>query len=1167
MDVDLIKKALCFHGKPMQKIWDDERGAGDLQKLGVPEDGNYSMYMERQKYFTFQDRAKRLKLHQFLARKAPDLYDTDLLKMYLLKGSVLTTEEREKAKYFVARVPSYEIVMSHKQDKTKILRRVLESLQPGDIIYAIVIRSKSSISSAPIVVKPLCTGEPCVHILKDSNIKALIPNQLVGTLPLDKLGKPRSISTNDYLCCEMVEFSIDADRMTLCLDHTINKHKNAKLGIINQDELPLIYRKTVDNTLEKYEECIRKAKEFENPNCKILYIMNGLVINDTFSVMRSLKCEFPRPEYAKELRQIQASKWAFRSVAEGIEYFKIGQHVEAFQCLNRALNIDPRNVEGLVARGALYANKGSFLKAVEDFEKALKLNAYHVNARKYMGETLVALARSYEEDNRIQDAAKAYRDCLNIIPNHEQARLSLEAIQQRTGASVEPLSVPVYESSHITETEKPLQKQKPSPPSISSNESNATESSSDSGSNSPDIPHTSTSKKDRSLSPLSKKMALHSASLENSNKQPKFNQPFYMTQTVNSTVIPNEFKLDEDDTETRVRKLLHEASKHKKEKKKSKKKKSKKSKKSSSKNKESTNILDKINLEEAYKFLGSGLHFESKLNENLKLYEQTIAEIKKRQEILEQAQQTVHNAPPVPVDIVVKKREKSETPPPKAPSMRISSNDVTSSSAKSTNALSSFKIMGFGKTQVPPPPPSIKPEPPKFSFQIKKPVKVDKFGLVRLATPALPKSPTLSPERSSRSRHRSRSPGRRRSRSRSRSSRERRNSRYRRQRSTTRSRSLSPYNKRRYRSNRRRISRSFSRSRSHSRPQTKSVRRRGVDYRRSPSPFVARGTPSPRSRHRRSPSTRRSHRHRRHISRSPSHNRLLPAARHTNRTWQRPGYNPLKSSSSFTSNSSSNKNSSNKSSGELWPHDKFDDKNDGPSIEEIDEIINRAQKERKEEIIKRDKNILKKSSAASGKSTIAKCIIDEFDLTHISPGDLLRANIQKKTELGEKAESYVNQGKLVPDDIIIKFITDHIRELKDKPFLLDGFPRNVTQAKCLSKVQQLNAVINLDIPHEELIRRIEGRFVHLKSGRVYNTNFNKPKVPGKDDVTGEDLVKRDDDKPEVFAERLKTYDNMVKPVLEYYEKGFPGVLKSFNDKTNEEIVSKVQKFLRDVQNA
>uniref|UniRef100_A0A1A9Z9X4 GTP:AMP phosphotransferase, mitochondrial n=1 Tax=Glossina pallidipes TaxID=7398 RepID=A0A1A9Z9X4_GLOPL len=190
----------------------------------------------------------------------------------------------------------------------------------------------------------------------------------------------------------------------------------------------------------------------------------------------------------------------------------------------------------------------------------------------------------------------------------------------------------------------------------------------------------------------------------------------------------------------------------------------------------------------------------------------------------------------------------------------------------------------------------------------------------------------------------------------------------------------------------------------------------------------------------------------------------------------------------------------------------------------------------------------------SGKSTVAKRILEEFDLVHISPGDLLRANIQKKTDLGKQAEAYVNQGKLVPDNIIIEFITNHLKDLNCASFLLDGFPRNVTQAKCLSEVQTLNAVIYLNIPHEELIRRIEGRFVHLKSGRVYNTNFNKPKVPGKDDVTGEDLIKRDDDKPEVFAERLKTYDQTVKPILEYYEKEFPGILKTLNDKTSDEII-------------
>lgn len=123
-------------------------------------------------------------------------------------------------------------------------------------------------------------------------------------------------------------------------------------------------------------------------------------------------------------------------MADGIEHFKNGQQVEAFQCLNKALNIDPRNVEGLVARGALYANRGSFLKGLKDFEKALILNKYHVNARKYMGETLVALGRSYEEDNRIPDAIKAYTDCLNLLPQHEQALISLEALKQRPTTTV-----------------------------------------------------------------------------------------------------------------------------------------------------------------------------------------------------------------------------------------------------------------------------------------------------------------------------------------------------------------------------------------------------------------------------------------------------------------------------------------------------------------------------------------------------------------------------------------------------------------------------------------------------------------------------------------------------------------------------------------------------------
>lgn len=141
----------------------------------------------------------------------------------------------------------------------------------------------------------------------------------------------------------------------------------------------------------------------------------------------------------------------FSSVANGIEYFKIGKDVEAFQCLNKALTIDPRNVEGLVARGALYANKGSFLKALEDFDKALKLNSYHVNARKYMSETLVALGRNYETNKRCEDAAKAYRECLNVMPKHRQARVLLVALAESTGFGADNIPSTPSSSSSLTQ--------------------------------------------------------------------------------------------------------------------------------------------------------------------------------------------------------------------------------------------------------------------------------------------------------------------------------------------------------------------------------------------------------------------------------------------------------------------------------------------------------------------------------------------------------------------------------------------------------------------------------------------------------------------------------------------------------------------------------------------
>ncbi|XP_022900767.2 GTP:AMP phosphotransferase AK3, mitochondrial [Onthophagus taurus] len=192
---------------------------------------------------------------------------------------------------------------------------------------------------------------------------------------------------------------------------------------------------------------------------------------------------------------------------------------------------------------------------------------------------------------------------------------------------------------------------------------------------------------------------------------------------------------------------------------------------------------------------------------------------------------------------------------------------------------------------------------------------------------------------------------------------------------------------------------------------------------------------------------------------------------------------------------------------------------------------------------------------ASGKGTISSRIVKNFNLAHISSGDLLRLNIKNGTAIGLEAQKYIKQGKLVPDNLMIKFIINEINKTKDKPWLLDGFPRTLSQAKDLWDKQQLDIVINLNVPFDVIVERVKGRWIHLPSGRVYNIDFNAPKIPGKDDVTGEDLIQREDDKPEVVLERLKQYESLTSPVTDFYKK--KGVLKEFEGRTSDEIWPKV----------
>ncbi|MDX1352970.1 MAG: adenylate kinase [Thiomicrorhabdus sp.] len=172
----------------------------------------------------------------------------------------------------------------------------------------------------------------------------------------------------------------------------------------------------------------------------------------------------------------------------------------------------------------------------------------------------------------------------------------------------------------------------------------------------------------------------------------------------------------------------------------------------------------------------------------------------------------------------------------------------------------------------------------------------------------------------------------------------------------------------------------------------------------------------------------------------------------------------------------------------------------------------------------------------AGKGTQAQFLTKQFNIPQISTGDMLRAAIKAGTELGKQAKAAIDAGQLVTDEIIIGMVKERIAQADcANGFLLDGFPRTVPQADAVAEAGvEIDAVIEIDVPDEEIVNRMSGRRAHLASGRTYHIVYNPPKVEGKDDETGEDLVQRDDDKPEVVKDRLNVYHAQTAPLVDYY---------------------------------
>ncbi len=187
----------------------------------------------------------------------------------------------------------------------------------------------------------------------------------------------------------------------------------------------------------------------------------------------------------------------------------------------------------------------------------------------------------------------------------------------------------------------------------------------------------------------------------------------------------------------------------------------------------------------------------------------------------------------------------------------------------------------------------------------------------------------------------------------------------------------------------------------------------------------------------------------------------------------------------------------------------------------------------------------------AGKGTQANFIKEKYGIPQISTGDMLRAAVKAGTPLGSEAKKVMDAGGLVSDDIILGLIDERIKQDDCKNgFLFDGFPRTLEQAEALKEKVEVDAVVEIAVDDDEIIRRMSGRRVHPASGRTYHIVFNPPKVEGKDDETGEDLIQRDDDQEETVKKRLEVYHDQTEPLIEYYsswassgEQGAPKYIK------------------------
>jgi len=417
---ELVVRALNYHGQQLTSFLKESPLYENLDLRAV----DYHLYHQRSRELRMEDRGKRLLLHRFISQKVDKLFTEQEERV------VGRREVRHQVEEHAALLPPLEAFAEVDEDDR--CRHFFELVAPGDTVYCrIVSKSASGLMLSVLCLDPI-TGKS--RYIEDVKIRCFCPS--AEMVPPDPKDPGLAYEGGDLVRVVVLEVKVESQRLLAGMHSTSLpplSRSQVKLGLVKLAELPAAHTFTGQARAKQvpYSSFLERSVGFSNPTA-VAHLAGELGLPlGAASLAADLADPWPPEAMVASIRREQASKWAFKHVAQGIKYFKQGNSVEAFQCLNQALKIDESNVEGLVARGALFANNGGLEKAVADFEAALLVNPTHRNAKKYMCETLIAVARNFEDEEKVAEAIETYERILRVVPDHREAVDSLLFLRGR----------------------------------------------------------------------------------------------------------------------------------------------------------------------------------------------------------------------------------------------------------------------------------------------------------------------------------------------------------------------------------------------------------------------------------------------------------------------------------------------------------------------------------------------------------------------------------------------------------------------------------------------------------------------------------------------------------------------------------------------------------------